>query len=86
MSGRDHLSSTSAQSSPRSSWFEGKSVRLLGIQKNGTDLSKSERRLKHLIESGQLQVNYKVIDVKLPDGTEIKERLAKDMRIVGQGL
>ena len=53
-------------------WGEMKMV-FLEIKKKGAKMSPKENRLRKIIDSKN--VEYKVIDVSLPDGTKIEERL-----------
>lgn len=68
------LSSTSAQSSLDLMGLKGNQLDLIEFKKDGTPLSRSERRLKQLVLSGQLKVAYRVVDVRLPDGASLANR------------
>jgi len=68
------LSSTSAQSSLELVGINSDSIAFIEFKKDGASLSKGQKRLRDLVESGKVKVNYRVIDVKLPDGTNVKVR------------
>lgn len=68
------LSSTSAQSSLDLLGMKDKAIDFIEFKKDGAALSKGQKKLRTLIESGEIEVHYKVLDVKLPDGTEVKAR------------
>jgi hypothetical protein len=68
------LSSTSAQSSLDLMGIKGNRLDLIEFKKEGTALTKGERRLKQLATTGQLEVSYRVVDVKLPDGASVVDR------------
>jgi len=50
----------------------------LEIKKKGAKMSPKENRLRKIIDSKN--VEYKVIDVSLPDGTKIEERVLPVVR------
>jgi len=68
------LSSTSAQLSLDLMGFKDDRLDFLEIKKEGSSLTTSERKLKKLVDSGQLKLSYKVLDVKMPDGANISTR------------
>ncbi|MDG6905981.1 MAG: hypothetical protein JRN20_09375 [Nitrososphaerota archaeon] len=71
------LSSTSAQSSLDLLGLKGNQLDFLEFKKDGTSLTKPERRLRQLIENGELKVSYRVLDVRLPEGSQVRERQPK---------
>lgn len=68
------LSSTSAQSSMDLIARKDNQLDFIEFKKAGTPLTKSERKLRSYIESGQLKVGYRTVDVTWPEGIQISER------------
>lgn len=68
------LSSTSAQSSMDLIGRKDNQIDFIEFKKAGTGLTKSERKLKSYIESGQLKVAYKIVDVSWPEDVQIHNR------------
>ena len=69
------LSSTSAQSSMDLLGRKGNQLDFIEFKKAGTSLTKSERALRTSIETGQLKVAYRIIDVTWPDGVKVQDRV-----------
>jgi hypothetical protein len=53
---------------------KGNQLDFIEFKKAGTPLTKSERQLKSYIDSGQLKVAYKVIDVSWPEDVKVTDR------------
>ncbi|QQG48281.1 MAG: hypothetical protein HY247_05890 [archaeon] len=68
------LSSTSAQSSMDLLGRKGNQLDFIEFKKAGTPLTKSERQLKGYIDSGQLKVAYRIIDVSWPEDIKVVDR------------
>jgi hypothetical protein len=68
------LSSTSAQSSLDLLGLKGNRLDFIEFKSKGAGLSKAEKRIRDVIQSGQLEVKYKIIDVELPDGSNVSTR------------
>jgi hypothetical protein len=68
------LSSTSAQSSMDLIGRKENELHFIEFKKAGTPLTKPERKLKAYIESGQLKVAYKVVDVDWPEAIQVSNR------------
>ena len=68
------LSSTSAQSSLDLIGLKGSQLDFIEFKKEGSTLSKGQKRLKGLIDNGELKIMYKVMDVKLPESSEVSTR------------
>jgi hypothetical protein len=68
------LSSTSAQSSMDLLRRKGNQLDFIEFKKEGTPLTKPERQLKSYIDSGQLKVSYKIIDVSWPEDIKVADR------------
>lgn len=68
------LSSTSAQSSLDLLGLRGSQLDFIEFKKEGSTLSKGQKRLKGLVDNGELKIAYKVMDVKLPEGSGISTR------------
>ena len=68
------LSSTSTQSSLDLLGIKGEELDFVEFKKDGAPLSKGQRRLRDLIESGHARINYRILNVMLPDGASIKNR------------
>lgn len=68
------LSSTSAQSSLDLIGIRGNQLDFMEFKKEGAALSKGQRHLKNLVDNGELRVAYRVLDVKLPEGSEVSTR------------
>lgn len=68
------LSSTSAQSSMDLIGRKAERLDFIEFKKAGASLTRSERALKRYIETGQLKVGYRVIDVTWPDSIRVQER------------
>ncbi len=60
------LSSTSAQASLDLMGFDGNRIDFIEIKKDGSSLTQSERKLKKMIDNGELKISYRIIDVKMP--------------------
>jgi hypothetical protein len=69
------LSSTSAQSSMDLLGRKGNQLDFIEFKKTGTSLTKSERALRTSIETGQLKIAYRIIDVAWPDGIRVQDRV-----------
>jgi hypothetical protein len=68
------LSSTSAQSSMDLLGRKGNQLDFIEFKKAGTTLTKSERVLRTYIDTGQLKVAYRIIDVTWPDTIKVEQR------------
>ena len=68
------LSSTSAQSSMDLLGRKGNQLDFIEFKKAGTALTKSERHLKEYIDSGQLKMCYRIVDVTWPEDIEVNDR------------
>lgn len=68
------LSSTSAQSSMDLLGRKDSQLDFIEFKKAGTPLTKSERRLKSYIDSGELKVTYRILDVSWPESVSVSDR------------
>jgi hypothetical protein len=68
------LSSTSAQSSMDLLGRRGNQLDFIEFKKAGTSLTRSERALRTYIDTGQLKVTYRIIDVTWPDTIKVEQR------------
>jgi hypothetical protein len=69
------LSSTSAQSSMDLLGRKGNQLDFIEFKKAGTSLTKAERALRKYIETGELKVAYRIIDVAWPDSIKVQDRV-----------
>ena len=72
------LSTTSIQPSLDLIGISEDSLDFLEIKKKGTPTSKKENHVRRLVE--EKKVSYKVFDMELPDGFDLKERKLKKLK------
>jgi len=54
--------------------IKGNQLDIIEFKKEGSTLSKGQRKLKELVDKGELKVRYVVLDVKLPEGFDVTVR------------